>query len=179
MDKNLPEAIDRFGIGPCAALELGCGTGNNAIWLTRQGFAVTALDISEAAVEEARKKAAEAGVSVEYACEDLTKGEFACGPFGFIFDRGCFHSIGDDHDLRQGFARMVHERLSQGGYWLSLIGSADGPELEVGPPRLSASEIVTSTEPFFEIISLTATEFDSDGDHRPGAWSCLLRKRST
>src|SRR5215472_15307009 len=44
-------------------LELNCGTGEDALHFARQGFHVTACDISAAMVEEARKKAKEKGVA--------------------------------------------------------------------------------------------------------------------
>ncbi len=178
VDSNLPAMIEEHGLEPCSALELGCGTGNNAIWLASQGFTVTAVDVSKAAILAAREKAEQAGVTVELACADIADDDFARGPFGFAFDRGCFHSIGDDLSLRQKFAKMVCERLSVGGYWLSLIGSADGPDREKGPPRLSATEIVGVVEPCFEIVAIQGTHFDSDQENRPRAWRCLMRRRS-
>jgi len=56
-DGNLSAALERYDIAPCRVLELGCGTGSNAIWLAQQGFDVTALDISEVALERARQAA--------------------------------------------------------------------------------------------------------------------------
>ena len=50
------QIVKTLPIKPCKALELGCGTGTNAIWLARQGFDVTAMDLSETALVQARKK---------------------------------------------------------------------------------------------------------------------------
>jgi 2-polyprenyl-3-methyl-5-hydroxy-6-metoxy-1,4-benzoquinol methylase len=44
-------------------LEIGCGTGEDAIWLARRGVSVTASDASAAMLDEARRKAEQAGVS--------------------------------------------------------------------------------------------------------------------
>ena len=38
---HLQAGLQDFGIEPCRALEVGCGTGTNAIWLAQQGFDVT------------------------------------------------------------------------------------------------------------------------------------------
>lgn len=54
------------------ALDLACGEGRNAIWLARRGWQVTAVDLSDVAIERARKLAAAEGVEAEWVCADLT-----------------------------------------------------------------------------------------------------------
>jgi len=56
------------------ALDLACGAGRNAIWLAERGFAVDAVDIAEAGLELARRRAAERGVTVGWHCLDLDEG---------------------------------------------------------------------------------------------------------
>ncbi len=51
---------------PGRALDVGCGEGADAIWLALRGWRVTALDVSEVALERARKAADDAGVDVEW-----------------------------------------------------------------------------------------------------------------
>ncbi len=50
-DFNLIEMVERWPIKPCKTLEMGCGTGVDAIWLSTQKFDVTACDVSEIAIE--------------------------------------------------------------------------------------------------------------------------------
>ena len=52
-EKSLIETVADYDIAPCSVLEIGCGTGTNAIWLTEQGFKVAASDISEVAISQA------------------------------------------------------------------------------------------------------------------------------
>src|SRR5579863_3072092 len=59
-DFNLVRAVSAVPIAPCKALDIGCGTGDNAIWLSEQGFTVVGVDTSEIAIEKAREKAAKA-----------------------------------------------------------------------------------------------------------------------
>lgn len=63
-----------FGDGE-RVLELGCGTGEDALWLARRGVHVTATDASPAMLALARRKAEEAGVGrlVEFARLDLNQ----------------------------------------------------------------------------------------------------------
>lgn len=61
----------RLPLGPgTRVLELGCGPGRNAVWLARQGCAVDAVDLSDAALDWGRERAAAAGVDVRFARAD-------------------------------------------------------------------------------------------------------------
>jgi SAM-dependent methyltransferase len=53
------------GLRAGRALDVGCGEGADSVWLARQGWQVTAMDISPKAVERSEAMAAEAGVQVE------------------------------------------------------------------------------------------------------------------
>jgi SAM-dependent methyltransferase len=55
---------------PGRALDVGCGEGADAIWLARRGWEVTAIDISDVAVDRAREAAERAGASVVWVCAD-------------------------------------------------------------------------------------------------------------
>ena len=175
-DHSLEAVLSEYDIAPCQTLEIGCGTGTNAIWLAKRGFTVTAIDISPLALATARDKAKAPDVAVRFLDVDVHGNKLPDGPFDFVFDRGCFH--GSDEQERDEFAAHIHAALKPKGLWFSLIGSADSPPREVGPPRLTAREIATHVEPRFEIVSLKATHFDSDQEDPPPAWACLMRKRN-
>ena len=96
--------------------------------------------------------------------------------YSLAFDRGCFH-VFDPAEERSRFAQNVAHSLAREGCWLSLIGSADDPPRDTGPPRRTAREIVDAVEPFFEILSLTAGFFDSQKKRPPRSWVCYARKR--
>ena len=57
---------------PGKALDLGCGSGQNAIWLAERGWVVTAVDLSAGALAEARSAAAAAGVTIVWELADIT-----------------------------------------------------------------------------------------------------------
>lgn len=174
---HLRNLVQHHPIAPCPTLELGCGTGTNAIWLAQQGFTVTAVDLSSLAIERATRKVAEAGVSVTLHCAHLLEDTVVDAPVLFVFDRGCFHGF-DSAEARSRLAQNVAKQMSHGALWFSIIGSTDGPDRDYGPPRRSARDIAEAVEPFFEILSLQASVIDSDSDISPPAWLCLLRKRS-
>jgi 2-polyprenyl-3-methyl-5-hydroxy-6-metoxy-1,4-benzoquinol methylase len=65
------------GLEPGTAIDLGCGMGQNSIWLARQGWTVTGLDIAPNAIAAAREAAAAAGVGVDFLVADLREWQSA------------------------------------------------------------------------------------------------------
>jgi SAM-dependent methyltransferase len=175
-DGNLKEVIHDYSIDPCPVLELGAGTCSDAIWLARQGFKVTAIDVSPTAVEMAKKKISEAGVNIEVICVDVLMDKFHGNRFALIFDRGCFHSL-ETVENKSQLVRIIYDYLEDDGYWFSIIGSTDGPEREHGPPRMSLLDIAELVEPQFEFIRIKAIEMDTNLPEPPRGWACLMRKR--
>ena len=175
-DYNLINCIDEHPISKRKTLELGCGTGDNAIWLSQKGFEVSAFDLSEIAIDKAKLKAGEIGVNVNFFVADFLKDNIKGAPFEFVFDRGVFHSFDEENEQDQ-FARNVAGNLKDDGLWLSLIGSADETREGQGPPRRSAYKVVKAVESYFKIISLKAGKFDSLDEIPPKIWICLLQKR--
>jgi len=175
-DSNLLDMVMQRPIPKCKALDVGCGTGGNAIWLAQQSFLVTGCDFSPTAVEKAAGKAALSNVACSFIVADFLKDKISGSPFSFVFDRGCLHSFGSAEERRQ-FAETVASHLEEDGLWLSLVGNADDRAREIGPPTLTARELVDAVEPYCEIISIEAGYFGSDEADPPKAWICLMRKR--
>ena len=177
-DFNLTETVTQHPIPSCKALDIGCGTGDNSIWLAQEGFLVTATDVVGAALEQAREKAANVGVKCDFHLIDFLENEIEGMPFGFIFDRGCFHSFTTEDD-RKRFAQNAAAHLDESGLWLTIVGNADEDRQGPGPPQRSATDIVLAVEPYFEILSLQSSLFGSNHPKPPRAWRCLMRKRNT
>ncbi len=185
-DSHLAEIVKAVPIKPCKALELGCGTGTNAIWLAQQGFEVTAMDLSETALDQAGRKAGADGCN--FVLTDFFEGPLPGTDFDFVFDLGCLHGFSDSAH-RDILACRIAQCLKDGGYWLNISSSLDGQA--ICPSRLSASEITAAVEPYFEIQSLTATVLDNlspedkeelglDQDlPAPSAFCTLMRKRGS
>ena len=176
-DKNLINSVEEFNIKACKALEIGCGTETNSIWLARSGFTVLGVDVSEFAIAKAKEKVLLADVQCEFLALDILTGEMPDGNFEFIFDRGCFHTF-DSPNERRLFAGAVSRNLSKTGVWLSLIGSKKGlPRLSAGPPRRSKSDITEAVEPYFHIVSLTSDYFESKLERPAHNWVCMMSKK--
>lgn len=93
---ELVALVEGYGaLPPGRALELGCGTGTNAIYLARHGWEVAAVDLIDRAVDQAREKAAGAGVAVRLLHGDATRLDEldVPGPFDLFFDLSCYCGI--------------------------------------------------------------------------------------
>jgi len=62
------EATD---LSPGSALDVGCGEGADAVWLAQHGWDVTAVDISQVALDRAREHAKDAGVAITFEARDV------------------------------------------------------------------------------------------------------------
>jgi SAM-dependent methyltransferase len=174
-DSLLVEFVTSGRVRPTRALEIGAGTGTNAIWLAERGFDVFGIDVAPLAVERAIAKLNGRDLRCQFAEWDFLAASPPDGPFHFAFDRGCFH-VFDEPEERALFAARVAAALVPGGLWLSLIGSTEGPPREIGPPRRSAREVLFAVEPVLEIVELRTAEFRSRDEAK--AWFCLSRRRA-
>ena len=178
-DHNLIDFVTKLPVPPGAAIDLGCGTGDNSIWLANQGFTVTGCDLSAVALDLARDKSTLAKASCTFHQGNFLESIPPGAPFGFAFDRGCFHTF-DDPSVRNCFVERVAQILAPHGLWFSIIGNRDEERGDrEGPPQLTAWEVAAAVEPFFEIISLTQGHFDFNHTPAPLAWIGHFRKRSS
>jgi SAM-dependent methyltransferase len=72
------------GLTPGRALDVGCGEGADAIWLARNGWSVTAIDVSGVAIARAREAAGLADASVEWVRGDVLETAFPVGSFDLM-----------------------------------------------------------------------------------------------
>jgi SAM-dependent methyltransferase len=162
-------------------LEIGCGTGTNALFLASKGFDVTAFDLAPLAIEKAKARAQQAGAKIRFFVGDAVKLPDLGAPFDLVFDRGVYHHM-RRVDLK-GFRDAIARQCAPGGHYLTLAGNANeiDPE-EKGPPRVHAHDLCAELAPAFDLVQLREFRFDGvviEGvEVRPLAWSALLRRKT-
>lgn len=179
-EPRLTEVVAELDPPTRAAVDLGCGTGDNAMWLADQGYEALGVDIAPTAVAQAERRAKQAGLAnVRFETASVLEGlPIASGSVGLAIDRGCLHTIAEADRAR--YVERLAGALAGGGLWLALCGSADEAraEGEEGPPRLSAAELVDAVESRFEVVKLERSSFTgADGRATHIAWRGLFRRR--
>lgn len=175
---ELKRVLGDYRIRPCRAVELGCGTGTNAVWLALHGFQVTGIDLSERAIVQARRRAVASHAYVHLVMGDLQDPSVLKGPYDFFLDCGCYHAarLGD----AEGYLRAMERITRPGSCGLVLMGNAQEAEEPEGPPTLDQETIVAEWGPRFEIVHLRPFRFDPPqrGGRRYLGWSCFVRRRA-
>ena len=158
-----PELMAHIASHPAGrALDLGCGTGTNAITLARHGWQVAGVDFVGSAIRQAKRKARDAGAAVDFRQGDVTRLDGIRGPFDLALDIGCFHSLPTDG--RKAYLDNLEHLLAPGGVFLlyTFVQAGDAP----GDAGLTEAEIAAIGERFEPVERIDSTERGI----RPSAW---------
>jgi SAM-dependent methyltransferase len=153
------------------ALDLGCGTGTNSLYLAGHGWDVTGIDFIPSAIEQAREKQRGAGQlsgTVHFLVGDVTQLDALKLEPGYtlLFDLGCLHSL--EESARGRYARGVAQLAAPGALFL-LYGFMPNQLL---PNRLTRSEVQELFGPAFT-LERAVESLDRPGV--PAAWYWLHR----
>lgn len=143
-------------------LDVGCGSGENALYLASRGLRVVGVDASPRAITQAKHKSQERGLDTVFAVGDvLGLGEIeGLGSFDVVIDSGCFHTFADQQ--RNQFVASLAAILKAGGRYRMLCFS-DAEPGDWGPRRVTAQEIRDVFSAGWVVESI-----------EPGAFSTLL-----
>lgn len=138
------------------ALDIGCGTGDHAVNLARRGWDVTGVDIVRRALEEARSKAVEAGVTVRLVRADVTAmGDSVGRGYRFLLDVGCFHGL--KPGLRRVYVDQV-DAVSEPGATMLMLAFQPGRRPPVPLPRGASREEIEATFTGWTVVGDVAAE---------------------
>ncbi|MER2120096.1 MAG: class I SAM-dependent methyltransferase [Solibacillus sp.] len=114
-DEHLVKYIEKETIRPGKVLEIGCGNGRNAIYLAQKGYTVTAVDLSQQAIEWAKEQAEVHNVNIQFVCENIFNLNLDSQQFDFIYDSGCFHHLPPHR--RVSYIQFINKYLKNNGYF--------------------------------------------------------------
>ncbi len=131
------------------ALDLGCGSGMQAVHLAQRGWQVTGVDLVPKALDAARRRARDAGVDVQLVEGDVTNlQKLGIGSgFQFVLDFGMFHGLDDAQ--RQAMGREV-TRAAAPGATLLMIAWSPGRRWPL--PRGASAEDIERAFPAWKVI---------------------------
>lgn len=158
-----------------SALELGCGTGDCAIYLAQHGWNVTAVDFVAKPLERARAKAAAAGAAVNFVQADVTQLSRAGigANFELIIDNACLHNMSDgDRDA------YVGEISAAAAPDARLLIVAFVPGARVGVRGIDRAEMERRFTPSWTLLA-AGPERELDRAEKTSAWYYLFQRRDT
>ena len=167
-----PEVVEAIegpeALTPGRALDLGCGTGTNSLYLARHGWEVVGVDLAGRAVRKARRKAQEARLSADFYTADVTQLDFLDSTFDLALDIGCFHALDDQGWVR--YRDQLRRLLSPGArYMLYAFGPRQGRFMQMG---ISPDQVQELFQPDFHLLR---KEGGSDPTGPSAAWYWLER----
>jgi SAM-dependent methyltransferase len=165
-----PEIVAMINSGQVTigrALDLGCGTGTNAIYLAQHGFDVTGIDVSMRAIALACRKARSSQQAIRFVRGDVTRmNRWAVAQsIDFAYDVGCFHSL--PIAARQRYASALLEVTRPGAIYMLY-----GFDASAARRGVSADEVAAR---FAEGFLVQTVQRGGDRNGWPSAWYTLQR----
>jgi SAM-dependent methyltransferase len=157
-------------------LDIGCGTGENVLYLSGLGHEAVGIDLSPTAIEKARQKAEERGQSVKFVVGNALNLEALRTRFDSVVDCGFFHTLSDDE--RRTFAQSLASVLTIGGTYFMLCFSDLEPDDWGGPRRVTQKEIRDTFGRGWRVNYIREARFETNSPLIGGrAWlSSITRK---
>ncbi|MDD1668272.1 MAG: class I SAM-dependent methyltransferase [Methanomicrobiales archaeon] len=139
-------------------LDIGCGTGEHALFFAAEGHEVWGIDSTARAIEKAKEKAAERGLRVHFLVGDAVHLSELNRRFDTATDSGFFHTLSDED--RPVFVENLAAILPSGGKYFMLCFSDQEPA-GYGPRRITEKEIRDSFREGWTIHYIRPATFES------------------
>jgi SAM-dependent methyltransferase len=157
-----------------SVLDVGCGTGENALHLAARGHAVFGVDGSETAVALAREKAAARGLAgAQFHLWDALQLRRLRKTFDTVIDSGLFHVFADDQ--RRPYAQSLAE-VTASGSDLFILCWSDAEPPGPGPRRVAEYEIRDAFRSIFAVMDVEPAVFEKADGVPAKAWLARLTK---
>ena len=160
---HIPEAADFAGTSGLRVLEIGCGLGTDGAQFAKAGALYTGVDLTEAAIELARKRFELAGLPGEFRIADAENLDFADESFDLVYSHGVLHHTPDT----AGAVRELYRILKPGGRAIVMLYHRNSYNYRVGIRVLRrAGARLLKTESGLQIVHrLTGEPESSLRDH--------------
>ncbi len=141
-------------------MDIGCGTGENTLYLAQQGLKAWGVDASPRAIKKAKAKAKRRGISVTFLVADALVLARLGQTFETVIDSGLFHLFSDPERVR--FVESLAGALRQGGSYFMLAFCDQEPADWGGPRRITQEEIRAAFREGWTVESIRPATFESN-----------------
>jgi cyclopropane fatty-acyl-phospholipid synthase-like methyltransferase len=158
-----------------SVLDIGCGTGEHALYFAREGYEVWGIDSAPLAIQKAQEKAAARGLQASFLVLNALELFRLNRKFDTATDSGLFHTLSDKD--RPVFVDNLAAVLPQGGNYFMLCFSDLEPG-GYGPRRVTKREIEESFREGWSINYIRPAVFESrTRSEGPRAWLSSISKK--
>jgi cyclopropane fatty-acyl-phospholipid synthase-like methyltransferase len=162
-------------------LDVGCGTGDAALFFAARGLDVTGIDYLKEPIRRARIKAAETGLAAKFHVQDALTLTESKERFASVIDCGLFHVFSDD-DRRRYVRGLAHVLEADGRVLLMCFSDAEPGDF--GPRRVSRQELTDAFAEGWQIESIEPIQFETNPQFTgatfspggPKAWLAIVRR---
>jgi ubiquinone/menaquinone biosynthesis C-methylase UbiE len=160
---HIPQAADFAGARGLRVLEIGCGVGTDGLQFARAGAIYTGVDLTDAAVELARKNFATAGLPGEFRVADAERLDFPDESFDIVYSHGVLHHTPDI----EAAVKEVHRVLKPGGRAIVMLYHRGSYNYQVGIRvlRRAGAGLLRSESGIRIVNRLTGEPVDSLREH--------------
>lgn len=156
-----------------AVLDVGCGTGENALFFAARGHEVWGVDVVTAAIQKARDKTRARGLTARFVVGNALMLESLGRRFDTLMDSGLFHMFGDED--RQRFVKSLERGLVPGGTCHILCFREPIPGA-IGPRPVHPEELRAAFSQGWKLQLLREVHFQMRPPlPSPRAWLASLR----
>jgi ubiquinone/menaquinone biosynthesis C-methylase UbiE len=141
-----------------SVLDVGCGTGDNALFLASRGHETWGLDFVPVAIERAKAKAAQRALAARFLVGNALELDQLDRRFNTVIDCGLFHTFSDEQ--RPVFVQGLATVLQHDG-WLHILCFSDQEPGTDGPRRVTQQEIRDAFDAGWKICQIEPTRFET------------------
>ena len=158
-----------------SVLDIGCGTGENVLYLAERGFAAAGIDGAPTAIRKARAKAKRRGLEAQFEVADALTLSTPKRRFDTVIDSGLFHVFSDEERAR--FRDSLGRVVRLGGTYFLMCFSDQQPG-DWGPRRVTQAEIRSVFGGGWRVNYIEPSAFETNEGHAH-AWLASISRLST
>ena len=140
-------------------LDVGCGTGENLLYLAERGYAAMGIDGAPTAIKKARAKAKRRGLNAQFEVADALNLSVPTRQFDTVIDSGLFHVFSDEDRAR--FRDSLERVIRLGGVYFLMCFSDQQPG-DWGPRRVTQAEIRSTFGDGWRVDDIQPSAFETN-----------------
>lgn len=156
-------------------VDLGCGTGENALAFAATGVDVVGVDIIQEALDKAHQKAASRNLKAAFQLADALSLQTLQRRFRTVIDCALFHAFDDEQRVR--YEASLAAAMDVGGRYYMLVFSDEEPSEWGGPRRISKQDIARTFSAGWKIHAIESATLETNIHPQGGrAWFSTIER---